>query len=334
MKGKSEIQVEKNQQLKIQLCELMDEIDTNINNDKEEELSFNDNILDDLPITQQISIYEESINQMNEKMKYINTSRISELKKEIENNKGILNKLKESNQNMEKTINHHNNSSKGSKNNSIYQKIQLLKEKIETEKSNIRNLRKELKDKNTNFSKLNNEILKTENMITLINDNIDFQKFYGNSTKYTYNDRDITDLEEKIEEVSNSIKREETMYKIKLNKEKENLKSSLTDKKTIKEMLNEKHKYERIKALSYKSKTSNSTYTKENEYSNDTENINKNNFDYVEENIIYSNMDNENENNWINDKSLDEDKDIFLQSFTNENKYKSEFENLISLTYT
>lgn len=210
----------------------LEKLKSNINLDKELHYLENNLILNDLPLKQQISIYQESnsllkkkISKIEEESKFIfyNNNKaeifsLSHLNNEIKKKREILYNLNKENEILEKVKkNNDENYNHLLLNNEEGIIIKKFKEEINIKKEELKLKRIEEKEGEKTLKKINKDINNLEKNITLIKDNIDYKrelnkKNMSEENMKKNNKNEIESQKEKLKELEFNYNKDKNLY--------------------------------------------------------------------------------------------------------------------------
>ena len=210
----------------------LEKLKSNINLDKELHYLENNLILNDLPLKQQISIYQESnsllkkkISKIEEESKFIfyNNNKaeifsLSHLNNEIKKKREILYNLNKENEILEKVKkNNDENYNYLLLNNEEGIIIKKFKEEINIKKEELKLKRIEEKEGEKTLKKINKDINNIEKNIRLIKDNIDYKrelnkKNMSEENMKKNNKNEIESQKEKLKEIELNYNKEKNLY--------------------------------------------------------------------------------------------------------------------------
>lgn len=210
----------------------LEKLKSNINLDKELHYLENNLILNDLPLKQQISIYQESnsllkkkISKIEEESKFIfyNNNKaeifsLSHLNNEIKKKREILYNLNKENEILEKVKkNNDENYNHLLLNNEEGIIIKKFKEEINIKKEELKLKRIEEKEGEKTLKKINKDINNIEKNIRLIKDNIDYKRELNKKNMSAENikknnNNEIESQKEKLKEIELNYNKEKNLY--------------------------------------------------------------------------------------------------------------------------
>lgn len=210
----------------------LEKLKSNINLDKELHYLENNLILNDLPLKQQISIYQESnsllkkkISKIEEESKFIfyNNNKaeifsLSHLNNEIKKKREILYNLNKENEILEKVKkNNDENYNHLLLNNEEGIIIKKFKEEINIKKEELKLKRIEEKEGEKTLKKINKDINNLEKNIRLIKDNIDYKRELNKKNMSAENikknnNNEIESQKEKLKEIELNYNKEKNLY--------------------------------------------------------------------------------------------------------------------------
>ena len=210
----------------------LEKLKININLDKELHYLENNLILNDLPLKQQISIYQESnsllkkkISKIEEESKFIfyNNNKVeifnlSHLNNEIKKKREILYNLNKENEILEKVKkNNDENYNYLLLNNEEGIIIKKFKEEINIKKQELKLKRIEEKEGEKTLKKINKDINNLEKNITLIKDNIDYKRELNKKNMSAENikknnENEIESQKEKLKELELNYNNDKNLY--------------------------------------------------------------------------------------------------------------------------
>lgn len=210
----------------------LEKLKSNINLDKELHYLENNLILNDLPLKQQISIYQESnsllkkkISKIEEESKFIfyNNNKaeifsLSHLNNEIKKKREILYNLNKENEILEKVKkNNDENYNHLLLNNEEGIIIKKFKEEINIKKEELKLKRIEEKEGEKTLKKINKDINNIEKNIRLIKDNIDYKrelnkKNMSEENMKKNNKNEIESQKEKLKELEFNYNKDKNLY--------------------------------------------------------------------------------------------------------------------------
>lgn len=210
----------------------LEKLKSNINLDKELHYLENNLILNDLPLKQQISIYQESnsllkkkISKIEEESKFIfyNNNKaeifsLSHLNNEIKKKREILYNLNKENEILEKVKkNNDENYNHLLLNNEEGIIIKKFKEEINIKKEELKLKRIEEKEGEKTLKKINKDINNLEKNIRLIKDNIDYKrelnkKNMSEENMKKNNKNEIESQKEKLKELEFNYNKDKNLY--------------------------------------------------------------------------------------------------------------------------
>lgn len=210
----------------------LEKLKSNINLDKELHYLENNLILNDLPLKQQISIYQESnsllkkkISKIEEESKFIfyNNNKaeifsLSHLNNEIKKKREILYNLNKENEILEKVKkNNDENYNHLLLNNEEGIIIKKFKEEINIKKEELKLKRIEEKEGEKTLKKINKDINNLEKNIRLIKDNIDYKrelnkKNMSEENMKKNNKNEIESQKEKLKELELNYNNDKNLY--------------------------------------------------------------------------------------------------------------------------
>lgn len=210
----------------------LEKLKSNINLDKELHYLENNLILNDLPLKQQISIYQESnsllkkkISKIEEESKFIfyNNNKaeifsLSHLNNEIKKKREILYNLNKENEILEKVKkNNDENYNYLLLNNEEGIIIKKFKEEINIKKEELKLKRIEEKEGEKTLKKINKDINNIEKNIRLIKDNIDYKrelnkKNMSEENMKKNNKNEIESQKEKLKELEFNYNKDKNLY--------------------------------------------------------------------------------------------------------------------------
>lgn len=210
----------------------LEKLKSNINLDKELHYLENNLILNDLPLKQQISIYQESnsllkkkISKIEEESKFIfyNNNKaeifsLSHLNNEIKKKREILYNLNKENEILEKVKkNNDENYNYLLLNNEEGIIVKKFKEEINIKKEELKLKRIEEKEGEKTLKKINKDINNLEKNIRLIKDNIDYKRELNKKNMSAENikknnNNEIESQKEKLKEIELNYNKEKNLY--------------------------------------------------------------------------------------------------------------------------
>ena len=210
----------------------LEKLKSNINLDKELHYLENNLILNDLPLKQQISIYQESnsllkkkISKIEEESKFIfyNNNKaeifsLSHLNNEIKKKREILYNLNKENEILEKVKkNNDENYNYLLLNNEEGIIVKKFKEEINIKKEELKLKRIEEKEGEKTLKKINKDINNIEKNIRLIKDNIDYKrelnkKNMSEENMKKNNKNEIESQKEKLKELEFNYNKDKNLY--------------------------------------------------------------------------------------------------------------------------
>ena len=210
----------------------LEKLKSNINLDKELHYLENNLILNDLPLKQQISIYQESnsllkkkISKIEEESKFIfyNNNKaeifsLSHLNNEIKKKREILYNLNKENEILEKVKkNNDENYNYLLLNNEEGIIIKKFKEEINIKKEELKLKRIEEKEGEKTLKKINKDINNIEKNIRLIKDNIDYKRELNKKNMSAENikknnNNEIESQKEKLKELEFNYNKDKNLY--------------------------------------------------------------------------------------------------------------------------
>lgn len=210
----------------------LEKLKSNINLDKELHYLENNLILNDLPLKQQISIYQESnsllkkkISKIEEESKFIfyNNNKaeifsLSHLNNEIKKKREILYNLNKENEILEKVKkNNDENYNYLLLNNEEGIIIKKFKEEINIKKEELKLKRIEEKEGEKTLKKINKDINNLEKNIRLIKDNIDYKRELNKKNMSAENikknnNNEIESQKEKLKELEFNYNKDKNLY--------------------------------------------------------------------------------------------------------------------------
>ena len=211
--------IERNSSLRTQIIKLISEIDTHINGT--DNLSIQ-NILDDLPIDQQIILYQDSIAELKVKLSHMQISPIEKTEYEIKRKNAILYEIKKNRKILHKIASMHNKTINSLNQNYIKMKIEEMQTKIKEQKNELRQLRILNKKNEGIIKEQNNAIFILEDNCLFIKENIDYKKGTLINEK-TQKNAELFELEQNAQKIENIVKTQEETYRTEVEKQKENI---------------------------------------------------------------------------------------------------------------
>ena len=210
----------------------LEKLKSNINLDKELHYLENNLILNDLPLKQQISIYQESnsllkkkISKIEEESKFIfyNNNKaeifsLSHLNNEIKKKREILYNLNKENEILEKVKkNNDENYNYLLLNNEEGIIVKKFKEEINIKKEELKLKRIEEKEGEKTLKKINKDINNIEKNIRLIKDNIDYKRELNKKNMSAENikknnNNEIESQKEKLKELEFNYNKDKNLY--------------------------------------------------------------------------------------------------------------------------
>ena len=216
--------IERNSSLRTQIAKLISEIDTHINGT--DNLSIQ-NILDDLPIDQQINLYQDSIAELKVKLSHMQISPIEKIDYEIKRKNEILYEIKKNRKILRKIASTHNKTINSLNQNYIKMRIEEMQTKIKEQKNELRQLRILNKKNEGIIKEQNNAIFILEDNCLFIKENIDYKKGTLINEK-TQKNAELFELEQNAQKIENIVKTQEETYRTEVEKQKEKI-SQLTE---------------------------------------------------------------------------------------------------------
>ena len=211
--------IERNSTLRTQIAKLISEIDTHINGT--DNLSIQ-NILDDLPIDQQINLYQDSIAELKVKLSHMQISPIEKTEYEIKRKNEILYEIKKNRKILRKIASTHNKTINSLNQNYIKMKIEEMQTKIKEQKNELRQLRILNKKNEGIIKEQNNAIFILEDNCLFIKENIDYKKGTLINEK-TQKNAELFELEQNAQKIENIVKTQEETYRTEVEKQKEKI---------------------------------------------------------------------------------------------------------------
>lgn len=216
--------IERNSSLRTQITKLISEIDTHINGT--DNLSIQ-NILDDLPIDQQINLYQDSIAELKVKLSHMQISPIEKIDYEIKRKNEFLYEIKKNRKILRKIASTHNKTINSLNQNYIKMRIEEMQTKIKEQKNELRQLRILNKKNEGIIKEQNNAIFILEDNCLFIKENIDYKKGTLINEK-TQKNVELFELEQNAQKIENIVKTQEETYRTEVEKQKEKI-SQLTE---------------------------------------------------------------------------------------------------------
>ena len=133
--------IEQNSNLRGQIAKIVTEIDIHINDTQNPESLTIQNIRDDLPIEQQIALYQDSIAELKQKLSHTQLAPIEKTEYEIKRKNEIVYELKKNRKILRKIATSHNKTINDLNQNYIKMKIEEMQTKIKEQKNELRQLR-------------------------------------------------------------------------------------------------------------------------------------------------------------------------------------------------
>lgn len=216
-----------NSTLRNEIEKIVTEIDIHLSDCENPESLSIQNILDDLPIEQQIALYQDSITELKQKLTYTKLEPIEKKEYEIKSKAETLYNLKKQRKILKKLSLSHNKVINDLNQNMMRGKIEEIQNQIKAQKMEYKNLKNLLK-KNENFIKeQNNAIFILEDNCLFIKENIDYKKGTLVNEKSQQSAK-IFELEQNAQRIENIAKSQEETFKAEITKQKESI-SYLTE---------------------------------------------------------------------------------------------------------
>lgn len=176
------------------------------------------NILDDLPIEQQISLYQDSISQLKNKLQKINHSHFERIENEIKGKTQILYSIRNFRQSLLKVENNHNRAFISLDKASLQTNIDQLIDALKNKKKVLKQLRMVFNVDLDTIKEQNNAIYTLEDNCRFIKENIQYKKNFEEKQKEK---SDIMDLQRNVTQIEELLKAQEDNYNMQIRQQKE-----------------------------------------------------------------------------------------------------------------
>ena len=243
--------IEQNSSLRGQIANVVTEIDIHINDAQNPESLNIQNILDDLPIEQQIALYQDSIAELKMKLSHTQLGPIEKMEYEIKRKNEILYELKKSRKILRKVTSTHNKTINDLNQNYIKMKIEEMQNKIKEQKNEYRQLRLLYKKNEGLIKEQNNAIFILEDNCLFIKENIDYKKGTLINEK-TQKNAQLFELEQNAQRIENIVRTQEDTYRAEVEKQKENITRITEEIETITLEINSILQQRRIQEIKMK----------------------------------------------------------------------------------
>lgn len=246
--------VAENEDLRMKVSSLVTQIDLLMSGKTPEEanLSLN-NILDDLPINQQINLYQDSIAELKYKMPTLKLESIEKIEREIRARNEVLFQLKQQEETLRKVSSNHSRVMKNLNKNKTKSLVKELTENIREKKAHYKDLRAILKQDENTIKQQNNSIFILQDNCNFIQENIEYKK--GNTEKQKRQESvELFEMEQNAKKLENLIYSEEDGYKMEISKQNQQIDDLTEEIQIISLVINDVLQRQRIAELKEKAR--------------------------------------------------------------------------------
>lgn len=251
-----------NSNLRNEIEKIVTEIDIHLADCQNPESLSIQNILDDLPIEQQIALYQDSIIELKQKLTYTKLEPIEKKEYEIKSKTETLYNLKKQRKILRKLSLSHNKVINDLNQNMMKGKIEEIQNQKKAQKLEYKNLKNLLK-KNENYIKeQNNAIFILEDNCLFIKENIDYKKGTLVNER-TQKCAQLFELEQNAQRIENVAKSQEETFKAEIARQKESISYLTQEIESITMELNyilQQRRISEIKMKQRKKKNKNEKY--------------------------------------------------------------------------